>query len=140
MNERDSSIAFKWSKNERLYLNKDIETLFREGKAFSVPNIRVVYKRVSRPEGEWSPVRLGIVVPKKRVRKAVQRNQIKRWIKEAWRLEKNAVYPLIQDTEQWHVFLVYHGTHVYSFQQAQKQMMRIIAQWTKILSHDSESS
>ncbi len=140
MNERTSSIANKWSKNERLYLNKDIETLFRQGKAFSVPNIRVVYRKVQRPVGEWSPVRLGIVVPKKRVKKAVHRNQIKRWIKEAWRLEKNAVYTLIPETEQWHVFFVYNGTNVYSFQQAQKQVESIIGQWTKIINHDSQSS
>lgn len=137
MTERTLSRTNTWSKQERLYLKKDIETLFREGEAFSVPYIRVVYRKVNRPLGEWSPIRLGIVVPKKRLRKAVQRNQVKRWIKEAWRLQKHDIYALIPEDTQWHVFFIYTGRQTYSFIEAEKHVKRIITQWSKLLSHDS---
>lgn len=140
MNERYFKPNFKWSKQERLYLKKDIETLFREGKAFSVPCIRVVCHKIDRPEGDWAPVRLGIVVPKKNKKKAVQRNQIKRWIKEAWRVHKNEVYEIVPLTEQWHVFFIFNGMKPYSHAQAMQHVKRIKEHWIKQLSHATKNS
>lgn len=139
MNERYFIPNFKWSKQERLYLKKDIETLFQKGKAFSVPCIRVVCHKIDRPKDEWTPIRLGIVVPKKNKKKAVQRNQIKRWLKEAWRLQKNNIYPLIPPHEQWHVFFIFNGTKPYSFAQATQHVKRINDHWIKQLQYVPES-
>lgn len=119
----------KWSKQERLFSKKDIETLFRTGKAFSVPCIRVVQRKVPRPHDEWTPIRLGIVVPKKRVRKAYQRNQIKRWIKEAWRLNKWSAYDLVPEDEQWHLFFIFVGCRKFSFDRATQSVKQIIQNW-----------
>lgn len=104
---------------ERLKLRKQIETLFRTGEAFSVFPLRVIYKLqpVAAPD---SPVRAGFSIPKKRIRRAVQRNRIRRLLREAWRLQKHDVYGAVPEGQQLHLFFVYTGTEQFTFPEAQK--------------------
>ena len=103
---------------ERLKLRKQIETLFQSGKAFSVVPLRVLFLIVPKLEGELSPVRIGFAIPKKRIRQAVGRNRIRRLLKEAWRLQKLKLYPLIPEHQQLHIFFIYTGKEKFNFEQA----------------------
>ncbi len=79
---------FGFSKKEHLFGMKNIETLFSKGNSlFSYP-FRVVYMIKDREEGEF-PVRVLISVPKKKFKLAVDRNRIKRVIRECYRLNKS---------------------------------------------------
>lgn len=100
---------------ERLKLRKQIETLFRSGKAFSIMPLRVLFLLVPKPADEPSPVRIGFAVPKKRIRKAVGRNKIRRLLKESWRLQKLNLYAQIPEHLQLHVFLIYNGGENFNF-------------------------
>jgi ribonuclease P protein component len=76
------------AKAERLKSRKSIQTLFREGKAFSV----FPYKLYYRWEDDSScpqPVLAGFGVSSRFFRKAVDRNRIRRLGREAWRLQKH---------------------------------------------------
>ena len=64
-----------------------INRLFTEGNAFIAYPLRVVYLFPERKQTELAKV--VISVPKKRFKKAVDRNRLKRLIREAYRLNKH---------------------------------------------------
>ncbi len=78
---------FGFSKKEHLFGMKNIETLFSVGDSFFSYPFRVVYLIQNRKEREF-PVRVLISVPKKKFKLAVDRNRIKRVIRETYRLNK----------------------------------------------------
>ena len=75
--------------NERLRLNKDIVRLFGEGKTFISYPLRIAYLRLTGNNTSDSPISILVSVPKKRIKLAVNRNRIKRLIRESFRLNKN---------------------------------------------------
>jgi ribonuclease P protein component len=100
------AIRYTFGKDERLKREQHIETLFRSGKAFSVFPLRAIWRPVPR-NAEPSPVRIGFSVPKKKFRKAVSRNRIRRLMREAWRLNKHALYASLPPDMQLHLFLIF---------------------------------
>lgn len=103
---------FTLQADERLKLRNDIETLFRQGEAFSVFPLRVIFLLSPNSTAGISPVRVGFSIPKKRIKLANGRNRIRRLIKEAWRLQKHPIYSQIPAGVQLHCFLVYTGSPV----------------------------
>ena len=76
------------SKAERLNSKAMIERLFAGGnKSFTAFHLRVVYMWLDASEGE-APVSILISVPKKRFKRAVKRNLVKRRVREAYRKNK----------------------------------------------------
>jgi len=76
-------------KNEKLCGEIRIGKLFAEGEAFIVYPLRIVYKLST--EVQDVPVKVLISIPKKKIKKAIHRNRIKRQIKEAYRLNKTTL-------------------------------------------------
>ncbi len=75
-------------KNERLQSKKLISQLFEQGKTISEKGLKCLYLRLPCFDKNTLPQVL-IVVPRKLFKKAVDRNLIKRRIREAYRLNKN---------------------------------------------------
>ena len=87
-------------KTERLSSKKLIERLFGGGnKSFPAFPIRVVYM-YQEPEETLSDVSILISVPKKRFKHAVDRNRVKRQIREAYRHQKHILLEALQASEQ----------------------------------------
>lgn len=78
-------------KNERLYLKKDFEEIFKGSNYFIVKPLKIYWKEVST-EGPEFPVKFGISVPKKNIAKATDRNKIKRQLREIYRKKKMILY------------------------------------------------
>ena len=87
-----------FSKRERMVSNLLIEALFDSGKSRSVSAfpLRAVYQTTERREGS-APVQVLISVPKKRFHHAVDRNRVKRQIREAYRRHKELLWQQIPD-------------------------------------------
>lgn len=98
--------------DERLKREKQIETLFREGKAFSVFPLRIVWILAERTEGEKFPVRAGFSAAKKKFKRAVDRNRLKRLMRESWRIQKHPVYEKVPPGKQLHVFFLFTGNEL----------------------------
>lgn len=100
---------------ERLKRQRDIDALFQSGKAHSFFPVRAVVRVLPRPEGEWAPVRLGVSAPKRAFRRAHDRARVKRLLREAWRLQKAALYEALPESTQLHLFLLYTGKDLPDF-------------------------
>jgi len=77
-------------KAERISKKSRIEKLFREGKSFNEYPLRVHFLKI--PALSEVPVQIFISVPKAIHGNAVDRNLIKRRIREAYRLNKRELY------------------------------------------------
>lgn len=78
---------FGFSKSEHLCGDTRISRLFTQGESFIVYPLRVVYIVTTNEEKEV--VSVLISVPKKRFKRAVKRNKLKRLIREAYRHNKH---------------------------------------------------
>jgi ribonuclease P protein component len=84
------NLKLTFSKSQHLCGETTISQLFREGKAFLVFPLRVVYRVEKRVEGDKrATVRVLTSVPKKQFKHAVDRNRFKRLIREAYRLQQH---------------------------------------------------
>jgi len=102
------NVSHTFSKAERLKSRKLLDELFKGGQSFVVHPFRVVYNVVELPVKV--PVQLAISVPKKRIKKAVDRNRVKRLVREAYRLHKSVHYNYFQKEEkQVALMLIYLG-------------------------------
>lgn len=78
---------FSFSKQERLRKKKDIESLFGGGKSLNLPPLRVLFKPNS--DQSISTHQVLFSVPVRNFKRAVDRNLIKRRLREAYRLNKS---------------------------------------------------
>jgi ribonuclease P protein component len=82
-------------KSERLDKKKVIDKMFSGGaRSFSVFPLRVVYLPVEELE---APVSILVSVSKRRFKRAVKRNRVKRQIREAYRKNKHGLLQTLQD-------------------------------------------
>jgi ribonuclease P protein component len=79
-----------FSKNERICNDKQISRLFEQGSSFICYPVRVVW--IENDEPSTKPVRILISVSKKKIRHAVDRNRVKRLIRESYRINKSELY------------------------------------------------
>lgn len=82
-------------KSERLDKKKVIEKMFAGGsRSFSVFPLRVVYLPVEELE---APVSILVSVSKRRFKRAVKRNRVKRQIREAYRMNKHGLLAVLTE-------------------------------------------
>lgn len=113
---------YSFSKKEHLCGEKKITRLFTEGNAFIVYPLRIVYFTLT--EEDEFPVKVMVSVPKKRFKRAVKRNRLKRLIRESYRLNKNILQDtVIEKKLQLHVSFQYISNEVLEFDYIQKKMI-----------------
>lgn len=78
---------FSFAKSERLKHRKLFEALFTGSNRHLKHPLLCLYQTTTLPTDE--PIQVGFAVPKKHFKTAVERNQIKRWLREAYRQNAN---------------------------------------------------
>ena len=86
-------------KQERLVSRRLMETLFSGSQSVAAFPLRAVYIIKERTHGE-EPVQLLISVSKKHFHHAVDRNRVKRQVREAYRHNKSLIYPALSEKQQ----------------------------------------
>ncbi len=81
-----NSLRQTFKKEERLFEKKLIDRLFKEGNNFFQFPFKVVYLRLDEPAVYLAKILIS--VPKRNFKRAVDRNRIKRLVREAYRRNK----------------------------------------------------
>ena len=111
-------------KQERLTSLKTIEKLFTEGNVFVIHPYRVFWLR---NEDQENCLKIAISVPKKRFKKAVDRNLLKRRTREAFRTQKDELTETLQLNQlKLSVFLVYINDTIVEFSFLEKKMLQVL--------------
>ena len=113
------------SKEERLSWKRYIDLLFAKGQSFVAFPLRVVYLAVE--EETLAPVSILVSVPKKKFRRAVKRNLIKRQVREAYRVRKyDLIDPLTGKNKRMLVAFLYLDKEIHPFADMEKAMTKAL--------------
>jgi ribonuclease P protein component len=114
-------------KEERLCNKRHIFLLQREAQVFFQYPFTVKWMEV--PSIEDSSVRILTAVPKRNFKKAVDRNAVKRLIKEAFRLNKEIVLnSTVQHNKNIIIMLLYSGKKIVAFKEVETKIVLILQQ------------
>ncbi len=112
-----------FKKQERLKKRKLIEQLFSEGKSISVFPIKLVYLQIDHQ----SPYKIqaGVSASKRNFKKAVDRNKIKRLLREVYRKNKYIIYE--SEHTKKHIFMfIYQGKNELDYHILEEKMKLIL--------------
>ena len=114
-----------FNKRERLSGQKIIETLFKEGKSYVINPFRVVWMECELMAP--FPVQVLISVSKKRINKAVDRNLIKRRIREAYRKNKEDIYEFLsQKHVKCALALIYSTDRIADYKEIEEKIILLL--------------
>lgn len=127
-------------KYERICKENDIKALFDCGLGISVYPYRVVFL-FHRDESRPVTVRVLVSVSKKRFHHAVNRNRVKRLMREAWRRNKAPLYEICErDNISVDVALVYTATVIHSYEELLKKTQKAVQEILKKYESHSKTS
>ncbi len=117
-------VRYTFGKKEKLCSKLVIEKLFKTGKGFKEYPFRVVYLPLELSD---STAKLLISVPKKKFKRAVARNKIKRMVREAYRLNKpELIENWTAHGKYFALAFVYIGNDIPEYADLTKNMQRIL--------------
>jgi ribonuclease P protein component len=125
-------------KEERLKSRKLIDLLFKEGKSFSNFPFRIIWKYL--PEENNNFLQAGFTVSNRNFKKAVDRNRIRRLMKESYRLQKNELqYHLESNSKRLGIFLIYVGKEIPTHPLVVEKIATILERLKKMV-HENNSA
>jgi len=127
-------MKYTLGKEERLKSRKIIGRLYGEGKSIKVFPLRMVYLQTTHTSN--FPCQVGVSVPKRNFKRAVDRNRIKRLIRESYRLEKYTVY---SEAKEPYVYMIsYLAKDEWKYADIQQKMKKLLVKFTEEVKKDEK--
>ncbi len=110
-------------KIEKLKSKKLIDSLFISGKSVSKYPIRLIYKEITNNDLE-SQLQITVSVSKRNFKKAVDRNYLKRLLREVYRKNK---YLVSDHTNRQFIFMfLYVGKDIFEYSELDVKMKKLL--------------
>ena len=123
---------FKFPKKQKLCGEKVIERLFANGKSISEKPFRAIWN--FEKNNDQVCVKSLIVVSKKRLKLAVERNVVKRRIKEAYRLQKKQLEYFLESTnQQLNLAIIYQQEEILDYKTLEEKINLLLTRLIKEL-------
>ncbi len=109
--------------------------LFQNGKRLKAFPVHLLIQCVECTDTNRPPVQIMFSVSKRRQRKAVQRNRVKRLMREAYRLNKAKLTPLkeqLRDGKKINLAFVFVDKNMPEFTGVEKSMLKLLNQAVNI--------
>jgi ribonuclease P protein component len=119
---------YTFTKEERLCNKRLIDELFHNGSSFLCYPFKASWLLVTEPQ--QVPAQIVFSVSKKRYKRAVDRNLIKRRMREAYRLSKQQqLYDLLTNANRRIILSVgYIGKEIAPYELIEKKMLKLLTQ------------
>lgn len=124
-------MRFTLGKQEKLKSRKIIEQLFIEGKTVKEFPIRLKFLKV---QDSSFPIQVAFSVPKKKLKHAVDRNSMKRLMRETYRLNKYILFNNL--TENYVIMFIYIDKLELEFALLEQIMKRILNKFVEHVKHN----
>lgn len=125
-------------KQERLSGKKAIDLLFAKGKGSSIAPVKLVIK--ASLSTQIYPARTMFVVPKKKFKRAHDRNLLKRRMREAYRINKNDLYVSLNEKGlKISCAFIYMGGKLDTYAVIQKALIDLLNQSVNKLKSSSQT-
>ena len=115
-------MRLRFGKNERLKSQKLLQAVFDNGAALTVYPLKLLY--LTLPEADITHSQMGVMVGKKKFKRAVDRNRVKRMIREAYRLNKHFIFNNIEG--KYAFLILYIGNDLPTLETVEKAMVSLI--------------
>ncbi|WP_100610521.1 ribonuclease P protein component [Confluentibacter lentus] len=123
-------MKFTFNKKDKLKSKKLIEVLFTEGQSVTAYPLRLVYMNASFDDAVL--VKAGVSVSKRHFKKAVDRNRIKRLLRESYRLNKPDYFNNI--TTSYALMILYIGKDKPTYGQVETKMNQLFEKFIGTIS------
>lgn len=128
-----------FGKNERLKSQKAIGELFEKGKHINVYPLKLVWLTQSSDKPNKYPAKVVLSVSKKKFKKAVDRNRIKRLLKETYRTNKKELINTLNIKQlELHFFLVYLDNKLPEYQPLEDKIKIALERLIKEINNHEE--
>ena len=127
----------KFSKHEKLKSKIAIDALFSKGKSVKEYPIRLVF--LEKEEESNIVANVGVVVPKKQVKLAVNRNLIKRRMREAYRLNNGGLKAiLVKNGLALNMMFIYSNKQILDYATIEDKIKVILKRLSEQFEEDNQ--
>lgn len=120
----NNKVRFKFRKEERLTGKKSIDILFKKGIHINKHPLHAIYNVIN--DQQKYPIRVLFGVSKKKFKRAVKRNLVRRRLREAYRLNKHLIYNSLNILgKKIHLGILYEGSEIVDYKVIESKMKEI---------------